>query len=303
MKKHLLIILLMLFVGVTYSGDHSFSVRVEFTEKAINKALEVQYNQLNVPSVVSGSVPSLGINYTIYLSSPFIDLTSSLIRLNMPIRVETNFGNYEGIILRPSVSIPSSSISTDQVKAFLLDLPSKVQALDIPDWLKTVLVSTYNSYEPWMYPSKLIDQISTPFLEQRRVNITNLTLGWGVQAGKIVITLTTDVNSQLPQLWAAMDVVNGNGQSDYLRILSNIEVKVAHVVVEAFDAIRWQGKPNVTCPKGGNIAIDMGDIFDATTYNVQVVFKINETFYVREYGQLYRTFNGSYYGATKSTNN
>jgi hypothetical protein len=95
----------------------------------------------------------------------------------MPIRVESNVGNFDGLNINPTFSIPQSSISTAQVTAFLLDLPDKVNSLSIPDWLKTVLVSTYNTYEPWLYPSKLLNQISSPFLNQRRVNINSMTLG------------------------------------------------------------------------------------------------------------------------------
>jgi len=193
-------------------------------------------------------------------------------------------------------------LSTTQVTAFLLDLPDKVNSLSIPGWLKTVLVSTYNSYEPWLYPSKLLKQISSPFLNQRRVNINNITLGWSVSTDKLTFRITTSVNSNLPQLWAALDI-RSNSNPDYTRILSNIEVTVTEVIIEAGGYIRWHGYPNVTCPKGQAISIYMGnDIFLSSTYIMKIIYKINETFYVREYASVPYYFSGNYYGATKSIN-
>lgn len=302
MKRILFLLLIIISTMSLYAGDHSFSVNFELTQTAINRALAQQYNQLNFPRTVSGNVSAFGITYTIYLSRPFIDLLSGSVRVNMPIRVESNVGNFDGLNINPTISIPQSSISTAQVTAFLLDLPDKVNLLSIPDWLKTVLVSTYNSYEPWLYPSKLLNQISSPFLNQRRVNINSMTLGWSVSSDKLTFTITTSVNSYLPQLWAALDVRSGSNP-DYTRILSNIEVTVAEVIVEAGGYIQWHGYPNVTCPKGQAISIYMGnDIFLSSSYNMKVIYRINETFYVREYAAVPYYFSGNYYGATKSIN-
>lgn len=302
MKRILFLLLIIISTMSLYAGDHSFSVNFELTQTAINRALAQQYNQLNFPKTVSGNVSALGITYTIYLSRPFIDLLPGSVRVNMPIRVESNVGNFDGLNINPTISIPQSSISTAQVIAFLLDLPDKVNLLSIPDWLKTVLVSTYNSYEPWLYPSKLLNQISSTFLNQRRVNINSMTLGWAVSSDKLRFTITTSVNSYLPQLWAALDVRSGSSP-DYTRILSNIEVTVAEVIVEAGGYIRWHGYPNVTCPKGQAISIYMGnDIFLSSSYNMKVIYRINETFYVREYADVPYYFSGNYYGATKSIN-
>ncbi|MBI1939225.1 MAG: hypothetical protein HYS25_14040 [Ignavibacteriales bacterium] len=302
MKKVLILSLIIFSNTFLFAGEHSFSVNFELTQTAINRALAQQYDQLNFPRVVSGTVPSLGITYTFYLSRPFIDLQSGSFRINMPIRVESNVGNFNGLNINPTISISQASISTEQVKAFLLDLPDKVNMLNIPDWLKTALVSTYNSYEPWLYPSKMLNQISSPFLNQRRVNISNVTLGWSINLDKLLFTITTTVDSYLPKLWAALDIINGS-TPDYLIILSNIEVTIAEVIVEAAGVVRWHRYPNNTCPKGQSISIYMGDnIFYAPEYTLKIIYRINETFYVREYSSVPNYFSGRYCGASKSIN-
>lgn len=302
MKKFLFLLLIIFSSTFLRAGDHSFSVNIELTQTAINRALAQQYDLSNFPRVVSGNVPTLGITYTIYLSRPFIDLLPNSIGINMSIRVESNVGNFDGLNVNPTITIPQSSISTSQVTAYLLDLPDKINSLNIPDWLKTVLVSTYNSYEPWLYPSKLLNQISSPFLNQRRVNVNNITLGWSVNPEKLILTITTDVNSQLPNFSIALDIIDGNAYPDLALILSNIEVTVAEVILINGGVVRWHGYPNVVCLKGQSISINMGDIVLSPSYTIRVIYRINETFYVREYASVPFNFSGNYYGATKSIN-
>jgi hypothetical protein len=80
-------------------------------------------------------------------------------------------------------------------------------------------------------------------------------------------------------------------------------VTVAEVIVEAGGYIQWHGYPNVTCPKGQAISIYMGnDIFLSSSYNMKVIYRINETFYVREYAAVPYYFSGNYYGATTLIN-
>jgi len=112
MKKILFLVIVIFSNAFLYAGDHSFSIDFELTQTAINRALAQQYNQTNFPRTVSGNISALGITYTIYLSRPFIDLSPGTVRINMPIRVESNVGNFDGININPTISIPQSSIST-----------------------------------------------------------------------------------------------------------------------------------------------------------------------------------------------
>lgn len=294
--KKIALILLLISLNVLYAGDRSFTIYVDLTEKAINKALQKQYDQVGFPKVVSGSVS--GVTYTINLTRPFVDFEPGNVKLVMEVNVTSSVGNYNGIIMTPNLSIPSSSISASQVKAYLTNLSSKIQALDVPSWLKTALTNAYNSYEPWVYPSKLLDSINdADFLQQRRINITDLTLGWSVQSDKLVLSITTEANSAFPYMSVAMSV-DGTSASDYLLVNSNIEVKVVRAVIRVSGTgiMVYNGEPNATCPKANAISINIGNISSYTNYDLIVTYETDDTFYIREYAFVPYYYAGGFYG-------
>lgn len=309
MKKMLLIFLLFItFIISPRAGDHSFSFKFELNSTAINRALNYQYNQENFSTVINGSVDN--ITYTLTLSAYSIEFNNNNIQLYMEVDVVSSEGNFENIILKPSISIPQGSISTDQVKAILLDLPNKVQEITwIPQWLKTVLVSTYNSLEPWVYPSKLLNMAnnSSTFLKQRNVDLdsTNLELGYQVINNKLILTVTAYGDASKPDFWVI--AYRGKLNEQYYNIfsvLSNIQVKIKEVLlIHMNGTIVWHGYPDAYCEKDQYRDIDMGELsnFGNTgCYIARVLYEINETFYVREYPCVIYT---GYSGASKFINN
>ncbi len=304
------VLLILLFKNSNYCSDHSFSFTVELNETAVNRALQQQYNLVGFPTVVTGSTQVLGqtVTYTLHLDLPSVVFSDNNLKIQMKIDAQTSLGNFTNLVIQPSVSIPQSSISTSQVTAFLTNLPDKVQLIPgISQWLKDVIIAAYNSFEPWIYPSKLIANLSTPFLKQRGVDIDEregkgIVLGWSVSSGVLKLIITTNVVSALPNFSVAMDVIEGNQYPDYFGVLSNIEIQVVEIIIEWGGEIKWHGYPNIVCPKNEHTWIDMGDIFRGSSYIAKVFYKIDETFYVRQYSDIPFIYTGVWYGPVNKLN-
>lgn len=307
MKKMLLIFLLLItFTTSPRAGDHSFSFKFELNSTAINRALNYQYNQTNFPAVINGSVGN--ITYTLTLSAYSIEFNDNNIQLYMEVDVVSSVGNFENIILRPSISIPQSSISTDQVKAILLDLPNKVQEINwIPQWLKDVLVSYYNTLEPWVYPSKLLNMAnnSSTFLKQRNVDLDSLELGYEVVNNTLKLIVTAYGNASKPVFGVSAFREKLDEQYyNIFSVFSNIQVKIKEVILTTLSGrIVWHGYPDVYCEKDQYKDIDMGEVSNFENngcYVARVIYEINQTFYVREYSCANYL---NYSGASKFVNN
>jgi len=298
-----LVVILLFFSVVSYANNHTFTLKFNLSGTAINRALQQQYNLPNF-TTTSGSYQAY--TYTLSITDYYAVFSTDHIKLYMAVKCTTNVGNFD-VVLQPTLAIPTSSISTDQVKAVLTNLPNKVNELNIPEWLKSVLIGKYASLEPWVYPSKLLKNInnSTLFNSQRNVDVQNLDLGFQVLNNKLVLTVTTTVNASKPDFFVTAFKGNMNGQYyNIFEVLSNIKVEIKKITLLTFgETIIWQGEPNVICEKDQSKQIDMGEVsnFDnGPLYIAKVLYKTNETFYYREYGAVHYSQST---GASKSINN
>lgn len=304
MKKALFFLFLSSLLSFfSYAGDHSFSIKFEINKSGIDRALQQQYNQAGFPVVVNGTIA--GITYSLHLELPHIILLNNALKIRMELDVISSVGNFNDIVFEPTINIPQGSISTNQVTGFLTDLPTVVQGINgIPQWLKDAIVAAYNSFEPWVYPSKLINSInnSSTFLIQRNVDITNLTLGWQVTLDFLKLIVTTNLNALKPNFQVSLWQYLNN--DDVIGIRSNIKVHIDEIRLLPLGGsfLLWSNQPNQYCEKDqavyfnmGNLGLAMGPCFVA-----KILYSINETFYYREYGCVQHN---SWHGHTKEINN
>ncbi len=313
MKKTLQYIVSFCFLIPSFlmAGEHSFSIKFEINETGINRALQHQYNQANFPSIVNGSLA--GVNYTLYLDLPTIILQPNVLKIRMVIDIVSSIGNYSNIVVEPTVNIPEGSISTDQVAGVLTNLPNVVQAIPgIHQTLKDAIVLAYNSFEPWIYPSKLVNAISNSslFLKQRNVDITNLILGWQVAAANLTLVVTTNLNSSKPFFYSAL-IRNYQG-NDYIGVLSNIYVRIDEIRLYTLSgSFLWSGQPKDYCEKDSEKWFNMGSIgLTPSCYIAKILFAVADpeapigddptTFYMRYYGCIN---SGNWSGHTDAINN
>lgn len=178
MKTIIIVIILFINTFIAIAGTKTISIDFELTETAINRALVSQFNDPNfIFKTFTGTVniPKFGnANYTLELNRPNIDFSNNnlgiLLSFHFSAVLGANVWNYD-FEANPNIDIPQTSISTNQVEAFLMDLPAKINSLtNIPQWLKDLVILKYNDYKPWLYPSKLLDKInSQSFLAQRTI--------------------------------------------------------------------------------------------------------------------------------------
>lgn len=279
----------MILSNILIAGDHSFLFKIELNETAINRALQKQYNEPNFPSTVTGIIPVLNVPYTIHLKEDFeIFFDMNLLKIIMPIEITSSAGNYD-LIISPTLKIPVTNISTDKVKAFLENLPAAVNSLSIPNWAKNIIIDTYNTYEPWIYPSKLINNInnSSEWMKQRGLNITNLTLDSELTNGKLILGIKTDITANKPNFPIKLSNNSIIFSSPWIKVrIDELYIYTTNMHLE------YHAMPKIYCEKLSQKTISFGTSIGSGQYFVIVLFTIDnddgdpetyQTFYSRKY--------------------
>jgi len=278
-----------------FAQQPSFSIDFVFTETSVNRALVSQFNEPNfIFKTFTGTIniPNFGnANYTLELNRPNIDFANNnldiLLSFHFNAVLGSNVWNYD-FEVNPNIDIPQSSISTTQVEAFLVDLPAKVNSLtDIPQWLKDLVILKYNSYKPWLYPSKLLDKInSQSFLAQRPISINNIILSERIETNKLIITLGLEaITSQ-----TNFQIYFVNENPDKLKIKPNISCTMVELWIWDVGSTPVLHKTNLNVSLNAN-EVNLYNLnynyFNTPHYfEAMILFKTDATFYVKKFGGL-----------------
>jgi hypothetical protein len=283
---HFVLFLTIILVVPGRSGNHTVTTTVEVTQTAINRYLNTQYNAAGFPRNIPVNIS--GTNYTISLTLPDVVLSTGNAKLHMV------FDVWQGTILlyhftiQPSINIPSGQITALQVQAFLTNLQAILDAVApvLPLWVKSNIVSNFNSLGWTVYPSKLIDQLNTAWFAQRglAINITNLALGWEAAAGTLRLTISVPMTATGPRFYAQF-AADQHGYPAVIVKSYDIDVTVDEVRI--FDLVpnniqTWTD--NVLLPKGA-VRWWYTDFTPNPTqlYFIWILFRTDNTFMVRKF--------------------
>lgn len=222
---------LLLCVGLSFAEEagtnRTISTTIEVTQTAINRYLNTQYNVSGFPRNISVTG-----GYTISLALPSVILSTGNAKLQMVFDVWQGSTLLNRFTVQPSINIPSEQISATQVQAFLTNLQATLDAVTpvLPSWVKTNIISNYDTRGWTVYPSKLLDTLSSQWFTQRglAVNINNLALGWEVISGALKLTVSIPMTSTAPRFYAQIAYNQNNDPA--VKIHSyNINVTVDEV--------------------------------------------------------------------------
>ena len=261
------------------SGDYVVGTSVEITDAVVNRFLGRQYTSAGFPRTLSGSTQ--GIDYHVMLDLPTIQFGYQSIGLHMAFEATASIG---GVItqtfsfeIEPTVNLNNCGISTSMVTAFLTNIPAKIQAENLPDWLETVLISAYQDLELELYPAQLLDQVEPDWFRQRALNITDLGVTWRVWQDTLELKVLAALSGE-PQ---AFQIYTYPGHT---LITSNLEaVLTSFKVYDLAGYLVFNGSPNLTTVKDGQVSYG-GVAWPPTGfYFVIAEFETDDSVFVRKW--------------------
>ena len=302
MKK--LCIIIVLFTGFSnvVAGTKTVSIPFELSATAINRALVSQFNDPNFAfSVFTGTVniPGYGnANYTMQLSRPSVTIGTSSIGIQLEFSFSvtgTSSFNYN-FQATPSITINDASITTDQVIAYLENFSGVINNISgIPDWLKTLTISLYESYQPWVYASKLVDDAlasinSDDFFRQRAIEVTNLGVSSSFSSGKFILSVDFELTYETVDILLYYSITN-----DFVKIYPNIDCVLKRMVIRETSTqaeVYRNENLNFACTRDFANQYNLGGNYmvSAPRYTFWMYFETEDTFYIREYAHAAITF-------------
>lgn len=310
-------------IAQTAPTARDLQVPITITDAGVNAFLSRQYNAAGFPRVLTGTV--LGCPYTLSLALPTVTFVSNAARLNMGVTISSTTpacGGPYTTSFSPTIAIPAGQISVAGVRAFLIDLQTKINALPLPAWVRNALSAEYvprfgvfgHLYNFVMYPGTLLGKLSTPWFDQRALYLdaqNPFALGWSVIPGALVLKPSVRVRSgssnlgalnTTPMFWARLIYGPSTGNWDALDVYANIKATLREYVV--FNSIGtiaiYHGYPNLPLrsypgPLSGWSAtggktewlattnLGVGSLAAPLNYVVWALFEIDRTFYIRQY--------------------
>lgn len=284
--------------------SHTISTKVEVTETAINRFLQSQYNNNDIPQSVSGTIG--GVTYTLNLVLPRISLLQDAMKLRMEINIVSNIGNFP-VVIEPAVNLPSWSISLTEIKTTLSNLSTVVNALTIDSRLKTAIINAYNSLNLIMYPSQIVKQANTDLFKQQSIRFADpvFSVQMKVVPGILRFTLSTHVSSFTPAFKTSIDYLSDG--NNYIGFSATLAVKVKEIIINIPGSPNvYRTTPNWVVPKwqqsGDYAYINIGDQGYRLGHScvVKVRFETDNTWFSRTYQSV--PVNLGWVSATSSIN-
>lgn len=259
----------------TVEGEYVVAARVEITDRLINRFLDEQYQRAGFPRNLSGTIQ--GIDYNINLYLPTITLTQYAMYLHMGFDASASvagaiIGQYS-FEVTPAIDINTCGITTSMVTAYLQNLAYKIQILNLPDWLETVVIAAYDSLELELYPAQLLEAAQPDWFRQRALELSDLGISWRFWNGTLQLSLLVGLDGE-PQNFRMFPYGNAT------LIDANLEARLTNLDIYNFSGtLVLHLSPNLTTVKKGTAVLDLG--WGLGFFTVIAEFETDDTVFVR----------------------
>lgn len=302
----IIIIVLILFINtfIAIAGTKTISIDFELNETAINRALVSQFNDPNfIFQDFSGYFDFLGqtVPYHAHLDRPTVEINVNSIGIHLNFSFSTSVNgtdyNYDFEVF-PSITVNSNSITGSEVVAFIEKLNDKInEHTDIPEEIRTLLISLYSSYKPQIYAANLYNDIlnelnSDTFIQQRAFSITDFGLSIAFNDGKFVLKVLVELTYGGTSFYCNVYVSQQN--THILRFGSNIKCTIKRVILYSeTEGRELYHNENLNLELNYDpdynfdffAELNVGN-FAQGRYIIYVLFKTDNTFYYNKYLQL-----------------
>jgi hypothetical protein len=286
--KLLLIIALFVFsANADYPSYTSYDISLNFevTESAMDQFIRLQLFPAPVGTYTDGSN---SYSYSISIFQPDIEVASGSVTFSSAIIASvTLLGNtvsYTYPISVP-VSIPTDSISVNDIKGFLEDIPDEINNISTgPQWLKNIIIDAYEDLELSLYPEQFLEDINDQIPDDLDIVIEDIEFSWTALTEKLQITVSVPCSSRAP----FVEKVNSWDESSTqykIQFRSNVFLRILNI--EMYNSSLGQNVANgstamtIPAPTNGNdvgatvtvtLNANSGYYFNSGNYIIRVVF-------------------------------
>lgn len=295
-KIYILIMCLCLFVGSTINASQ-IGTRIDLGETAINLFLNEQYNRAGFKRQITGNTS--GVSYDITLQLPYVRLYDNQVKVCFGFKISSNVFN--GVIeFEDNLSINVASVENLTLQGVSTAFKDKVNSLNINNVLKSAIITAWDSLKLEVYPLLLAEQANESlWFAERAISIVSpyFSANFKFLKGKLQVILNTHLNAN--EYYQAGLIKEGSMR--YLQVKCGAQVDVKEANLYSTDGQLLQQVKNAgTCSKNGVLKIPFGNLWNTGYYVVKILFKTNDTFYVRNYTCLFSS--SSFFNPLKSIN-
>ena len=288
MKKIIPLIILILaltnFPLISLNASERVSTTIELSENSINSFINEQYNRIGFVNNISGDIG--GITYDITLFLPYIKLLDNAAKVEFGIKIDSNILN-EYISFETDVSFNIPSITDLSVKGICESFTNKINSLPINDIFKNVIIGAWNGLQLEVYPMKLAEIIeNTQWLNERAIIMADpyFSISIDVDPGKLKIDLNTFWDAHIYQNLA----LSRSGNNTIISISSGSQVDIKEIrIYDSSGRLFYNETDLGRCNKKSVVNITTNlSLSPSSWYITRVLYKTNNTFYLRVYKNL-----------------
>lgn len=255
-----LLFLLLATQAVAKADERTISINVEITQTAVNRFIAGQ--AFPAPSVSVG-----GTTYTLTIARPesgefpTVTFANGSTTLQFTLKATTQSGTTAySIPVSLSIAVPTGTLSTSNVTAFLQGFNTFIDAQNLPQEIKNAAKAAYNNLGLTMYPTALLSNANGFAPSGYDIIVNNIGLSsQGTNNGKLTLGIQVKATGNAPDFIGERRgyTVNVNGSPArrcQLRFNSNIATTVKELLVaqDVGGQVLFNSTSlNVPVPKGG----------------------------------------------------
>jgi len=229
--------------AICLADNYTISLYFEQTEDALSTLFRTQV----FPHPLGNHD---GDAYDIYLWNPSIDIEPGVVNFNFEIYVDVVIAgmpiqyNYPFII---PLNIPSGELSITGIITFLEGIPTQINSMDGPQWVKNIIIDEYEGLELTVYPNSLLEAANESIPNFVDVTVNNASYTWEALSDLLQysISIETIVNPPLitTEVWAG---IFEDPNDDYYSFRFNTNVR--NTVIQIVDYICCGNSAYVSYP-------------------------------------------------------
>ncbi len=284
-------------ITIKAGGVDTVSIDFELSETAINRAIVSQFNDPNfIFQHFTGEfefAPGYIVPYDVQLERPTVEIGDEWLGIHLAFQIHLPSLELEyKLDITPLITVEDQNIMAGKVVAKIQNLEETIDSwTDIPESVRNLLESLYNTYEPQVYASNLYNDVleelnADSFFKQRALSITDFGLSTSFEHGKFVLKVLVELTFGNTKFYCYV-----NPDDNQLRFGSNIQCNIKSVIFWVFDEEVYRNENlNIELMENPDVSFDyyaeINDIknfANSPPFIVYVLMETETTFYYNKF--------------------
>lgn len=289
-QAFVLLLLLLASQAIGKADERTISINVEITQTAVNRFIAGQ--SFPTPTAtVANTTYTLSIARPESGEFPTVTFANGSASLQFTLKAITQSGaTAYSIPISLSIAVPTGTLSTSNVTAFLQGFNAFIDAQNLPQEIKNVAKAAYNNLGLTMYPTALLNNANGVVPSYLDIVVNDIgVFSQGANGGKLTLGLQIKATGTAPDFIGERRgyTVSLNGSAArrlQLRFKSNVSTSVKELLVTRTtgQVLFNSTSLNVPVPKGSFSDSTSIDFFGLFGGNVPCLAKV---LFISDYGQ------------------